>query len=438
METITLKPPRTKKVRPSNGSRQQRQKTTHHAGFWLFPWGYPQTIAITGMLIFIGFLLEMMAGSKGATMPSWPINLYLLVGFMGLLVALSIFSKKNSVIAWLSNIPSAICFIAALGLLSLIAGIIPQDLEVGSDFIRKLGLNHIVSSWPFAFAILLLLTNLGIATLRKLYPWQWQNLRFIFNHLGLWIIIAGSTFGSSDLQRLIMFTNEGQSTNLAHYDENTTIEMPFSIYLNDFKMEQYAPKLTLIDSRTGEILLKRGEPILEAQRGAKSEFYGWQIEVLQFFSFAAKTEDGFEPSETEGAAPAVLVKAANSRTKAVTMGWISSGSHAVEPVGLSLGHALLAMTIPQPKKFQSDVILTTKDGMKHNAVLEVNKPVNISGWKLYQISYDEKLGSWSKLSVIEAVRDPWLPVVYFGIFLLLTGTLYMLWMGAKVKGVNQS
>jgi len=84
------------------------------------------------------------------------------------------------------------------------------------------------------------------------------------------------------------------------------------------------------------------------------------------------------------------------------------------------------------------VILTTKDGMKHNAVLEVNKPVNISGWKLYQISYDEKLGSWSKLSVIEAVRDPWLPVVYFGIFLLLTGTLYMLWMGAKVKGVNQS
>jgi len=320
METITLKPPRTKKVRPSNGSRQQRQKTTHHSRFWLFPWGYPQTIAITGMLIFIGFLLEMMAGSKGLNMPSWPINLYLFFGFIGLLIALTIFSKKTPLIAWLSTIPSAICFIAALGLLSLIAGIIPQDLEVGSDFIRKLGLNHIVSSWPFAFAILLLLTNLGIATLRKLYPWQWQNLRFIFNHLGLWIIIAGSTFGSSDLQRLIMFTNEGQSTNLAHYDENTTIEMPFSIYLSDFKMEQYAPKLTLIDSRTGEILLKRGEPILEAQRGAKRAFYGWQIEVLQFFSFAAKTEDGFEPSETEGAAPAVLVKAANPRTKAVTMG----------------------------------------------------------------------------------------------------------------------
>jgi len=320
----------------------------------------------------------------------------------------------------------------------LIAGIIPQDPEVGSDFVRKLGLNHIVSSWPFAFAILLLLTNLGIATLRKLYPWQWQNLRFIFNHVGLWIIIAGGAFGSSDLQRLIMFTNEGQSTNLAHYDENKTIEMPFSIYLNDFKMEQYAPKLTLIDGRTGELLLKEGEPMLETQQGTRSIFYGWQIEVLQFFPFATKTEDGFEPSETEGAAPAVLVKAANSRTKAVTMGWISSGSHAVEPVGLSLGHALLVMTMPQPKKFQSDVILTTKDGMKHNAVLEVNKPINISGWKLYQISYDEKSGPWSKLSVIEAVRDPWLPVVYFGIFLLLTGTLYMLWMGTKVKGVNES
>jgi len=55
METITLKPPRTKKVRPSNGSRQQRQKTTHHAGLWLLPWAYPPTIAITGMLIFMDF-----------------------------------------------------------------------------------------------------------------------------------------------------------------------------------------------------------------------------------------------------------------------------------------------------------------------------------------------------------------------------------------------
>jgi len=255
--------------------------------------------------------------------------------------------------------------------------------------------------------------------------------------LGLWIIIAAGAFGSSDLQRLIMFTNEGQSTKVAYYDEDKTVEMPFSIYLNDFKMERYPPTLSIIDGRTGKILLKQGDSMIEVQRGAKGMFYGWEFEILEFLPFAIKSGDDFESSEAEGAAPAVFVKAVHSRMNITRMGWISSGSYAVEPVGLSLGHALLVMTISQSKKFQSDVILTTRDGHTKNAILEVNKPIGIAGWKLYQISYDEKLGPWSKLSVIEAIRDPWLPVIYFGIFLLLTGTLYMLWMGTRVKGVNE-
>jgi len=121
----------------------------------------------------------------------------------------------------------------------------------------------------------------------------------------------------------------------------------------------------------------------------------------------------------------------------IKTGWISCGSATIEAEGLSLGYTMLVMIHPPPRKFQSEVILTDQHGRKRNAVLEVNKPVNIAGWKLYQISYDEKLGPWSKLSVIEAIRDPWLPVIYFGIFLLLSGTLYMLWMGTSVKGVNE-
>ena len=61
--------------------------------------------------------------------------------------------------------------------------------------------------------------------------------------------------------------------------------------------------------------------------------------------------------------------------------------------------------------------------------IEVNKPVSIDGWKIYQTGYDEMLGRWSDRSVIELVRDPWLPVVYIGIFMILIGTLYLLWMG---------
>ena len=143
---------------------------------------------------------------------------------------------------------------------------------MGGNLVRQLGLNHIVSSWPFAIAIFLLLSNLGIARIRKLYPFHWHNIRFILNHLGLWVIIAAGAFGSSDLQRLIMFTNEGQSTKVAYYDEDKTVEMPFSIYLNDFKMERYPPTLSIIDGRTGKILLKQDDSIIEVQRGGKSIF----------------------------------------------------------------------------------------------------------------------------------------------------------------------
>ena len=42
---------------------------------------------------------------------------------------------------------------------------------------------------------------------------------------------------------------------------------------------------------------------------------------------------------------------------------------------------------------------------------------------MYQLSYDETKGKWSTVSVFELVRDPWLPVVYAGILMLLLGSV---------------
>ena len=95
-------------------------------------------------------------------------------------------------------------------------------------------------------------------------------------------------------------------------------------------------------------------------------------------------------------------------------------------------HYFLAMTIPEPEKFSSDIVIM--DGVEESPLtLEVNKPYKHRGWKLYQLSYDERMGKWSQVSVIEAVRDPWLPIVYFGIFLLLAGAMYLFWIGQDIK-----
>ncbi len=50
---------------------------------------------------------------------------------------------------------------------------------------------------------------------------------------------------------------------------------------------------------------------------------------------------------------------------------------------------------------------------------------------IYQVSYDEKMGRWSNTSVFELVKDPWLPYVYFGIILMLLGTLGLFLLAKK-------
>lgn len=76
-------------------------------------------------------------------------------------------------------------------------------------------------------------------------------------------------------------------------------------------------------------------------------------------------------------------------------------------------------------RFLSDVTVYTKRGLSVRDTILVNKPLSVLGWKIYQYSYDEAKGSMSDISIFELVRDPWLPYVYCGIFMMLAGALYM-------------
>ena len=79
------------------------------------------------------------------------------------------------------------------------------------------------------------------------------------------------------------------------------------------------------------------------------------------------------------------------------------------------------------------MVIKTKFGDVDTVTIEVNKPYKIRGWSLYQIGYDEKLRKESKLSIIEAVYDPWIKVVYIGIALMLAGAAYLFWQGRGVR-----
>ena len=90
-----------------------------------------------------------------------------------------------------------------------------------------------------------------------------------------------------------------------------------------------------------------------------------------------------------------------------------------------------------PKRFASDVSITTKKGEKINAIIDVNKPISVEGWKIYQYDYDQSMGADCDVSIFELVRDPWMPVVYTGIYMLLAGAVMMFIMSQRRKEESQ-
>ncbi|MBR5176702.1 MAG: cytochrome c biogenesis protein ResB [Bacteroidales bacterium] len=89
-----------------------------------------------------------------------------------------------------------------------------------------------------------------------------------------------------------------------------------------------------------------------------------------------------------------------------------------------------------PKRFASDVSVKGKTGKETSAVIEVNKPLKIEGWKMYQYGYDEEAGVEGKMSILQLVKDPWLPLVYLGIFTMIAGAFLMMIVGFRREEVK--
>ena len=84
-----------------------------------------------------------------------------------------------------------------------------------------------------------------------------------------------------------------------------------------------------------------------------------------------------------------------------------------------------------PKRFASEVQILTKTGQNIQATVDVNKPVEVEGWKIYQYGYDTAMGRMSNISILELVSDPWLPAVYTGIYMMLAGAVCMFVLGVR-------
>jgi hypothetical protein len=402
---------------------------------WEHPWRYRESFLVVLELVFMGLIFEVLSGGKGAPLLKWPVNMMVGAGLLLLLFIVYFRFRNRPMVKWLSSVPAAISAISFFALVVLLLGFIHQDDAGANRYLKLLGMTHMKNSWLMMISGLYFLTTLGMVALRRAIPLRRKNLGFLLNHAGLWITIAAGYFGAGDLMRLNLTVIEGQGSTNQAVDKRTgeAYLLPFSVRLEDFNIEYYNPKLAVYDDRTGSVVLEEGKTMPFVENGLKATILNWDVEVLDYEPEAFRVDDQYVYGDSIGNAPAAYVKARNSVSGQETEGWISSGSFRVmnQPMPLD-NHNFLVMLSPEPEKFSSDIVI--KGGIEAMPLtLEVNKPFKYMGWKLYQLSYDERMGKWSQVSVIEAVRDPWLPIVYVGIFLLLAGALYLFWIGQDIK-----
>ena len=383
------------------------------------------------LVVMVGFAIEYISG-RGVPMLFWPANAFFVGGFALLLVVAGIAFRNHSLVAWFGSIPLGLCLIFSLALLSLLGGVIPQDGLAGGVLAGRFGLNRIFSGWPFFLVVLLFLCNLGLSVVWKTFPFRFSNLQFMLFHGGFWIALSCGLAGATDLQRVIVPVYEGRQNSRAYLpQENRMVQLPFSVYLEDFSIEEYSPQIVLYDPQNDRVISGQTGSVPEVGKGYRVSWQGISATVMDYLQHALPDRNGTPRavSSAQGIPYAkIRIAAGENRFEA----WLNTGSPFVRPGVVRLGRFYLVMFPGSPKAFRSGVVLSGRSG-KRSAMLEVNKPVAYEGWKLYQMGYDENAGKWSQLSLIEAVRDPWLPVVYCGFFMIMAGNAMFFWKGMKQR-----
>jgi hypothetical protein len=402
---------------------------------WSHPWSYREGTIVTGAVLLLGFGIQAASGGVVLRIAGFPWNLVAGLIFLVLLISAFVLWQKHVVIKELGGVKAALPAILGFTFLVLLMGFVKQDVQPQSSLSKLFGLTHLVHTWPFILINLYLMILLGIVTLKRLTPFNLKNAGFFLNHFGLFLVLFSTALGSSDMQRLTMNCYEKQAEWRAVDTSGKTVELPVAIELLNFNIDEFRPKVTIVNNQSGQLVEQKGKVQYELLDRNSIDLYNYHIEVEQFLETSGKVGDAYFAVNEPGAAPAAKVKVTSKSGSTPLSGWICSGSYVHRPEAMKLNEQYSLVMLPaEPRKFSSELNIQTKSGEHVTTTIEVNRPFKIEGWTIYQLSYNTKMGRWSNLSVLEFVRDPWLPVVYFGIFLMMGGAAFLFITGKPKNG----
>lgn len=390
-------------------------------------------------LMVTGLVLQLSIGPVEWNLLSWPANFVVLAAFVAGAILLYALRSKAYALRFLATMHCAVPALVLTSALTIVMGLTRQVAD-GQPAADWLGITRMLSFWPFVLLYVYVAVILSQVTLMQLLHFKWPRMPSLVSHLGLLISLLTATLGSADMQRLTMTVNK-EAPEWRAVDSSTGAmkELNVAIQLKDFTIDEYPPKLMFYDEVSG-VLLPEGNPdvLLIDDDFNGGNLQGWQVEVNQVIDEAQPVMTADSTYYTEwhqsGAVTALHVTASLPDGSRSVSGWITSGSYMFPYQLLNVTqHQSIVMAEREPQRYLSKVEILTENGKQVETEILVNKPYSIGGWKIYQLSYDSTRGKWSDISVLELVRDPWLPYVYVGIYLMIAGAVLLLFTAQKSR-----
>lgn len=423
---------------------------------WNKPWSLKEGFIIGAGLLVTGLMLQLSVGPVDWQAFAFPVNVITLAVFLALIAVVYALRPRVYGFRYLTTFTAAVPALIYAVILTATMGLTKQ-LPSGPFMLAEpsladtVGITRMLSFWPFILIYVwmtLLLGQVIIHRLLHLHPkrafWT-RDIPFLMNHLGLFITIVTATLGNADMQRLKMTISQEAPEWRAVDDRGEMHELPIAIQLKQFTIDEYPPKLILIDNNTGNAVDgQQAETLLIDSTFTEGQLGDWRIRLVKKLDYAAPVlqEDStyFEEWMQTGAVSAVCVEAdwhpstPAKRPYLKKSGWITSGSYMFPYQMLKIDQQVsLAMMPREPQRYISRVEILTESGKDIETNILVNKPFSIDGWKIYQLNYDTQKGRWSEISILELVSDPWLPFVYTGIYMMLLGTVLMFILAQRRK-----
>ena len=403
-----------------------------------FEWGYKRAFLRCALLFVVGTTLQLAVGDIDSSLLHYPWGLILAVNYLYLLVVAYAMRNRWRWLRQLGDDKACLSSLAAFGAIVIVFGLTRQD-PAREGLVGALGFSRMTSSWPFNLLLFYFMTTLGIRTVSDIHHLRDRRMAAVLTHLGVFVLLVAGTFGSGDTVRCMVTTRVGTPVSIGRDDAGHEVRLPFALTLDDFSIEEYPPKLYLLDTRRESS--SREFLSVEAD-GAEAIIGDWRIRAEHSLDMAGRLpeESNWRAMKHVGAAPAVYASAENTVTGERFSGWVSCGSHIFEPSYLMLDDGMaVAMPRREAKRYLSRVNIMVEGGIRRDVEIEVNHPARVGSWRVYQVGYDTSKGRWSDTSVLECIRDPWYGAAHLALWMLLAaGVVMFVTAGGRRIGVRKT